>query len=462
MLVVDDDPALLRVLGDGLGRRGFAVVRCAGAAEAVERLHDPSLEAVVTDLRMPGENGADLCRAVAAARPDLPVLVITAFGTLDTAIEVLRAGAYDLLPKPVDLDILAHALSRAITNRSMRLELERLRAAVPRPPEGVMVGRSVAMRELFELVDRVADSSVTVLLTGETGTGKELLARALHDRSGRRSGPWQAINCAAIPEALLESELFGHVRGAFTDARSDRRGLLVRGNGGTVFLDEIGELPGHLQAKLLRALQERRVRPVGSDDEVELDVRIIAATNRDLEREAAEGRFREDLLFRLSVVTIEIPPLRHRETDVLLLAQTFVERAAARHGRAVTGITPQAAARLLAYSWPGNVRELENCMERAVILTRYTTITVDDLPARVREHVPAAPSLLQGEDLVPLAEMERRYVRHVLAATGGNKSVAARILGVDRKTLARRLEPATDTRRSDRDAEDAPAGSQKK
>jgi two-component system response regulator HydG len=415
-------------------------VRCGGLHEAIAHLHDPELEAVVTDLRMPQGSGTELCREVQSARPDLPVLVITAFGSLDTAIEVLRAGAYDLLPKPVDVDILVHAVRRATANRSLGLELAQLREATPRPSFQRMIGNSEPMRVLFEMVERVAASDVTTLVTGETGTGKEIVALALHERSARHGGPWQAINCAAIPESLLESELFGHVRGAFTDARSDRRGLLVRGDGGTVFLDEIGELPGHLQAKLLRALQERRVRPVGSDDDVPFDARIIAATNRDLEQEAAEGRFRQDLLFRLSVVTIDIPPLRARATDVLLLAQHFVERTAAKHKRPVRGVSPQAAARLLAYDWPGNVRELENCIERAVVLTRYTSLTLDDLPRRIREHAAALPPRLVDDSLLPLAEIERRYLRHVLEAVGGNKSEAARVLGIDRKTLARRLD----------------------
>jgi two-component system response regulator AtoC len=441
ILLVDDDPTLAAVLAAGLARRGVNAVRCAGLQEALARLHDPELEAVVTDLRMPQGSGTELCREVQRARPDLPVLVITAFGSLDTAIEVLRAGAYDLLPKPVDVDILVHAVRRATANRTLRLELAQLREVTTRPSYERMIGYSESMRVLFELIERVAASDVTTLVTGETGTGKELVARALHQRSARRDGPWQAINCAAIPESLLESELFGHVRGAFTDARSDRRGLLVRGHGGTVFLDEIGELPAHLQAKLLRAVQERRVRPVGSDDDVPFDARIIAATNRDLEQEVLAGRFRQDLLFRLSVVTIDIPPLRARATDVLALAQHFVEHTAAKHQRPVRGISPQAAARLLAYDWPGNVRELENCIERAVVLTRYTSLTIDDLPPRIREHAAALPTRLVDDSLVTLAELERRYVKHVLAAVGGNKSEAARILGVDRKTLARRLDP---------------------
>ncbi|HWB77861.1 MAG TPA: sigma-54 dependent transcriptional regulator, partial [Nannocystaceae bacterium] len=384
--------------------------------------------------------GVELCRAIAAARPDLPVLLMTAFGTLQAAIEVLRAGASDLLTKPIDVELLAHALTRACASRAMHLELARLREAAPDPGPSAIVGRSAALREVLALIDRVADTRATVLLTGETGTGKEALARTLHERSGRHAGPWLAINCAAIPETLLEDELFGHVRGAFTDAKGDRRGVLLRADGGTLLFDEIGELPLPLQAKLLRVLQERTLRPVGGDHDVPFDVRVIAATNRDLDAEVRAGRFREDLLYRLSVVTIEVPPLRRRDNDVLLLAHHFVRRASARHGRSVTGIAPQAAACLLAYPWPGNVRELENCIERAVVLARYATLTADDLPSRVRAHPSALPAEVASTELLTLAELERRYVRHVLAATGGNKTVAARILDVDRKTLAKKVE----------------------
>ena len=439
-MLVDDDEALVRVLADGLARRGFDVVRCSSAGDALAAVHDAELEAIVTDLRMPGIGGVELCRAIAAARPDLPVLLMTGFGTLQAAIEVLRAGASDLLTKPLDLELLAHALTRACTSRAMRLELARLREAAPEQAPSAIVGRSAALREVLAMIDRVADTRATVLLTGETGTGKEALARALHDRSGRHAGPWLAINCAAIPETLLEDELFGHVRGAFTDAKGDRRGVLLRADGGTLLLDEIGELPLPLQAKLLRVLQERTLRPVGGDHDVPFDVRVIAATNRDLDAEVRAGRFREDLLYRLSVVTIEVPPLRRRDNDVLLLAHHFVRRASARHGRSVTGIAPQAAACLLAYPWPGNVRELENCIERAVVLARYATLTADDLPARVRAHPSTLPAEVASGELLTLAELERRYVRHVLAATGGNKTVAARILDVDRKTLAKKVE----------------------
>jgi two-component system response regulator HydG len=298
------------------------------------------------------------------------------------------------------------------------------------------------MRRLYDLLDRIVDSNASVLVTGETGTGKELVARALHERGPRKGGPFVAINCAALPEPLLESELFGHVRGAFTDAHANRKGLLVQASGGTLFLDEIGELPLALQPKLLRALQSRSVRPVGGTEEVPFDVRLVAASNRDLEAAVEEQRFREDLYFRVNVIHVEVPPLRGRGGDILLLAQHFIERYAGQAHKTVTDITPDCAGRLLAYPWPGNVRELENCIERAIALTREETIGVDDLPEKIRgfrrSHV-----LVTSDDpseLPPLEEVERRYILRVVEAVGGSKTVAARVLGLGRKTLYRKLE----------------------
>jgi DNA-binding NtrC family response regulator len=294
---------------------------------------------------------------------------------------------------------------------------------------------------VYELIDRVADSDTSVLITGESGTGKEVAARALHARGRRHSGPFVAINCAAMPEALLESELFGHVRGAFTDAKTSRSGLFVKADGGTLFLDEVGELPLTLQPKLLRALQERTVRPVGGEAEVAFDARIVAATNRDLELAVEEGRFREDLYYRLNVIGLELPPLRARGNDVLLLAQRFLEHFATRSGKRVVGLSPAVAQRLLAYSWPGNVRELQNCIERAVALTAYEQLTVEDLPDRIRDYRAPNPQT-QSQDvseLVSLEEMERRYIQRVLETVGGSRTLASRILGVDRKTLYRKL-----------------------
>jgi two-component system response regulator HydG len=295
---------------------------------------------------------------------------------------------------------------------------------------------------VHELVERIADSDASVLITGESGTGKEVVARALHRGGRRKDGPFVAINCAALPETLLESELFGHERGAFTDARAARSGLFVQANGGTLFLDEIGELPLPLQPKLLRALQERVVRPLGGEREIPFDVRLVAATNRDLDTAVHDGRFREDLYFRVNVIHVPLPPLRARGGDILLLAQTFVGAYGARSGKQVTGLSPQAAERLLAYAWPGNVRELENCIERAIALAQHDQILPDDLPEKIRDyrrsHVLVASD--DPAELVPLEEVERRYILRVLEAVGGNKSQAAQVLGLGRKTLYRKLE----------------------
>jgi DNA-binding NtrC family response regulator len=306
-----------------------------------------------------------------------------------------------------------------------------------------LAGPSAAMRDVWSLLARVADSDASVLVTGESGTGKEVVARALHARGKRRAGPFVAVNCAAMPESLLESELFGHARGAFTDARAAHAGLFVQADGGTLFLDEIGEMPLGMQPKLLRALQERTVRPVGGTAEVPFDARIVAASNRDLETAVEERAFRSDLYYRIDVVHVELPPLRARGSDVLVLAQRFVDDFAARAGKEVAGLTVPAAEKLLAYTWPGNVRELMNCIERAVALTRYEQLTVDDLPPKIRDyrvsHVLVAAN--DPSELVPLEEVERRYVHRVLEAVGGNKTMAARILGLDRKTLYRKLDP---------------------
>ncbi len=298
------------------------------------------------------------------------------------------------------------------------------------------------MRTVYDLVERVADSEATILITGESGTGKEVFANAIHRRSRRAHGPFVAINCTAMPETLLESELFGHTRGAFTDAREARTGLFVQARGGTLLLDEVGDMPLTLQPKILRVLQERKVRPLGSSTEVAIDVRVIAATNRDLEGAIEEKRFREDLYFRLNVIQIPLPPLRSRAGDVLPLAQHLLETFAERAGKPITAIAPAAAEKLVAYSWPGNVRELQNCMERAIALARFEQIGVDDLPEKIREHR-SSHVLVASDDpseLVPMEEVERRYVQRVLEAVGGNKAAAARILGFERKTLYRKLE----------------------
>jgi two-component system response regulator HydG len=383
-----------------------------------------------------------------ANRPDLPVLVMTGFGSLEAAVAAIRAGAYDFISKPVLLDVLAIAVDRAARTRALSDEVKRLRSDVVRSATDDLIGNSAAMRKVHDLVARVADTEVSVLVTGESGTGKEVVAKALHRGSRRARGPFVAVNCSAMPENLLESELFGHTRGAFTDAREARTGLFAQAKGGTLFLDEIGDMPITLQPKILRALQERMVRPLGASAELPIDVRILAATNRDLEAAIEEKRFREDLFFRLNVIQISLPPLRSRAGDVLPLAQHFLEMFARRSQRAVTGIAQPAAEKIASYTWPGNVRELQNCMERAVTLARFEQVIVDDLPEKIRAYR-SSHVLVTSDDpaeLVPMEEVERRYIFRVLESVGGNKAAAARILGFERKTLYRKLERWEGTR----------------
>ena len=441
-LIVDDDSDMVAMLDVGLSSRGFQVTPCTSGSAALEALATAEFDVVVTDLNMRAMNGLELCERTCASRPNLPVVVITAFGSLDTAVAALRAGAYDFISKPFQLDVLRLTLDRAVRHRALRNELKQLRSALSTARRfEELLGDSPAMQRVYDTLARISDSDASVFVTGESGTGKELVARALHRHSRRSQGPFVAVNCAALPESLLESELFGHARGAFTDAKAAKEGLFVQANGGTLFLDEIGELPLGLQPKLLRALQERTVRPVGGEREVPFDVRLVTATNRDLATAVEEKRFREDLFYRVNVIQVALPPLRARGNDILLLAQHLLERLdAAKAG--VTGISAAAAAKLLAYSWPGNVRELQNCMERALALARFSEIVVEDLPDRVREYTPTR-ILPEGDDptqLITMDEMERRYLLRVLEAAGGNKTLAAQILDLDRATLYRKLE----------------------
>jgi len=449
ILLVDDDSATLEVLGLGLESAGFGVSKQTNIAGALAALDDGRIALVVTDLDLAGESGLELTNRLHELRPELPVIIMTGYATVGSAVEAMRAGVWDYLTKPVSLDELELHARRAIEHTRLTREVEALRRAVSSQAVdaqelGGLGGMSPALMELREFVRRVAGTEVGVLLLGESGTGKEVVARAIHQQSTRAGQPFVPVNCAALPDNLLESELFGHVRGAFTDAPKARRGLFLEANGGTLFLDEIGELPLAMQPKLLRALQERVVRAVGSHEAVPFDTRIIAATNRNLGEAIAAGTFREDLFYRLNVVQIDLPPLRARGNDVLILAQSFVERFAERHQVNVRGIAPEAAEKLLQHSWPGNVRELMNAIERAVALARGELLMLGDLPERVREaeKVRIDVTADDPEELLTLEELERRYIVRVLEATAGNKTQAARILGVDRKTLFRKLKRA--------------------
>ncbi|MBL8743150.1 MAG: sigma-54-dependent Fis family transcriptional regulator [Myxococcales bacterium] len=444
VVVVDDESRIGQMLAKSLSKRGFEISWFTQPEAALEELRSRDADILLTDLRMPGLDGIEMCRRALEIRADLPVIVITAFGNLESAIEAIRAGAYDFVVKPFDVDSLCLTLARAVRHKALRSEVRRLRQAVRSAavPDHGILGRSASIRAVVDLVNRIAPTESSVLVTGESGTGKELVARALWRGSPRSNGPFVPVNCAALPEPLLESELFGHRRGAFTDARADREGLFIKARGGVLFLDEIAEMPTAVQAKVLRALQERRIRPVGCDSEVDTDVRVVAATHRDIDSWVADGRFREDLFYRIDVVRIALPPLRARGNDVLLLAQLFLEQLGLGHPRGIDRLSQGAAEKLLSYAWPGNVRELANCMERAVALARFNEVAVDDLPARVRDAAPRCPVIdapSSVDDILPLEEIERRYVLAVLETVGGNKTEAARLLRLDRATLYRWL-----------------------
>jgi DNA-binding NtrC family response regulator len=442
ILIVDDEQAMCELLEADLRLRNFETEWYTSAEDALQAVNRQSYDVVLTDLNMPGTNGIQLCKHIVTHRPDIPVVMMTAFGSLESAVDAIRAGAYDFVTKPIEMDLLNVTLSRAIKHRQLEEKIRFLSEAVARTERfGDILSTSPAMQELFDQLQRIAASETSLLITGESGTGKELVARAIHRKSRRSKKPFVAVNCAALPDALLESELFGHAAGAFTDARTERKGLLFQAEGGTLLFDEVGELPLSVQPKLLRALEENYMRPVGSDEEIPFDVRIITATNRDLETAIEEGRFREDLYFRINVIQCDLPPLRSRGTDTLLLAQKFLETFATRSEKEVTDISKGVAEKLLAYTWPGNVRELRNVIERAVALTRYDRLGVEDLPEKIR-NFQGSQVFIGGDDpteMVALEEIERRYIQHVLGAVGSNKTMAARILGLDRKTLYRKL-----------------------
>ncbi len=443
ILIADDDRDMCMLLEDGLKSKGFGINWKTSADEAFRELNHANYDVLLTDLKMPGGGGIELCQRVSANRPDVPVVVITAFGSMDTAVSALRAGAYDFVNKPIDIDQLALTLDRAVKHRELMEKVKVLSEAMEESQKfDELIGTSSSMKDIYNLLERISGSDASVLITGESGTGKELVARSLHKRSSRHKGPFVAINCSAVPGNLLESELFGHVKGAFTDAQVSRKGLFIEADKGTLFLDEISEMPISLQAKLLRVLEERKVRPVGGNQEIPFDARIIAATNKDLESVVEEGAFREDLFYRINVIKIEMPPLRLRGNDILVLAQHFVNHYARLTGKAVQGISDAAAEKLLYYSWPGNVRELRNCIEHAVALTRFDKLGVEDLPEKIQKYH-SSQIFVESNDpaeLIPMAEIEKRYILHVLRATGGNRTMAANVLGLDRKTLYRKLE----------------------
>ncbi len=441
ILVVDDELEMRELLRDLLEDQGHHVGLAESGQEALKHLAEEYYSVVLTDLNMKGIQGMELLAEVRRDYPDCNVILMTAFGTVETAVQAMKEGATDYLVKPIKSEELIRVTERALREAMLRRDVSRLRSEVQREYSfHQIIGKSKPIREVFDLIKRVSDSPTNVLITGESGTGKELVAKAIHYNSDRRNAPFVPVNCAAIPEALLESELFGHVKGAFTDARMDKRGLFEEAQKGTLFLDEISELPLMLQAKILRAIQEREIRRVGATRSVSVDVRIIAATNLALAEEVKAKRFREDLYYRLNVIEMKIPPLRERRDDIPLLVDAFLKKCADRSGKALQGINESALSLLVDYGWPGNVRELENVIERAVTLAREEKILPADLPLTI-QGVRGDRQILDesAERTLPLEEVEREYIVRILEKTGGNKYQAAQLLGIDRKTLYRKL-----------------------
>ena len=448
VLAVDDDQANLDSLERILAREGWRFLRAASGPSALELLRGEPVDVVLTDLMMPGMSGQELLRGVRAIAPEVEIVLMTAYGTVEAAVAAMKDGAYDFLTKPLKRHAVIKSVTQALEKRRLLQENKQLRARLAGAAQPI-VGQSPSLRATLDVIRQAAPSSATVLLLGESGTGKELYARALHEHSPRAAGPFVPINCAAIPETILESELFGYERGAFTGAVQRKEGRIERGQGGTLFLDEVGELTPAVQVKLLRFLQEGEIERLGGTGAIKVDARVVAATNQHLSARVREGKFREDLFYRLNVIQVVLPPLRDRVEDVPLLADHFIARYAAKNGKPIRGLTREALAALESYPWPGNVRELEHAIERAVVLSQGAEIGLDDLPESVRSSPPAratgAAGALEGRTLtVPLGttmdEIELRVIRETLRQTKGDKNLAAQLLGIAARTIYRKLE----------------------
>ncbi|MGH7256220.1 MAG: sigma-54-dependent transcriptional regulator [Nitrospirales bacterium] len=438
VLIVDDDPDTLALLRELMAKEGHRVQSADSAQAALELLRQEPVDVVITDIQMPGMDGLALLGEVRQYAPETLVILLTAYGSLTTAVQGIKAGAFDYLTKPFLIEEIRLLVRRAFEHKRILKENQALREQLrERFPLDTLLGRSAAMIEVYKLIGRVAQTDTTVLIQGESGTGKELVARAIHSHSRRCARPFVAVDCGALTESLLETELFGHERGAFTGAVSTKKGLLEHAQGGTCFLDEIGDISSALQSKLLRVLQEREIRRVGGVEPIPVDVRIIAASNRDLAKLAAAGKFREDLYYRLNVVTVNLPPLRHRPEDIPLLAQHFVLKYGTDGNRQVTGVAPQALELLARYGWPGNVRELEHTIQRAIVISPHPLILPENLPEAIRSGPASAAATGQGWKT--LDHVEREHILRVLEAHQGDVDKAATVLGIHRKTLLRKL-----------------------
>jgi len=442
VLIVDDEKNIREGLGTALEMDGYDVRLAADGKEAMSIINSTEMDLVITDLKMPGVSGEELLKYISSSYPTVPVIILTGHGTIESAVKAMRDGAYDFLTKPVNLDRLSLLVKRALANRELSLQHRALQDELEtlnrKNTYSRIIGKSSQMRKVMNLVEQVAQTKASVLITGESGVGKELVADAIHNLSSRRDKPFIKVHCAALTESLLESELFGHEKGAFTGAIARKRGRFELAHTGTIFLDEIGEINQTVQIKILRVLQEKKFERVGGEETIEVDVRVISATNRDLKEEIEKGTFREDLYYRLNVVNIHVPPLRERKEDIPLLATAFLKEFAEENGKNIEGIDPKARLALYSYSWPGNIRELRNCIESAVVMAKSNIITLDDLP-------PTINSASDGDCIkitmgTTLSEAEKEIIRCTLNHEKGNKSRTAEILGIGRKTLHRKLQ----------------------
>jgi len=442
ILIVDDDREMLDLMRDVCEGEGFKVCTEQDGARALQRIEREQFEAVVSDIEMAGIKGLELLERIKERSFLTPVIIITAFGSIQSAIKAMKLGAFDYLTKPFEMEELLVVIGKALEDSLLRSEVLRLQKEIQgRYGFSQIVAKSDAMKKVLNLVERICDNPSNILVTGETGTGKELVARLIHYNSPRKGKAFVPINCAAIPENLLESELFGYQKGAFTDAKFAKKGLFLEADGGTLFLDEVAEMPPSIQAKILRAIEDREIRPLGDTKSVKVDVRIISATKRDLRSSVEEQAFRQDLYFRLNVIAIKLPPLRERREDILPLTHLFIGGCSKQFGKKISRILSDATKPLMEYPWPGNVRELENAIEHAVSMARKETITVEDLPPFLTEGESSEALLAQAaQKQYTAAELEREYIKKILDYTRGNKVRAAEILGMDRKTLYRKLQ----------------------
>jgi two-component system, NtrC family, response regulator AtoC len=447
ILIADDDEVSCQLFAETLEAEGFRVEQATSGEIALSHLAEETPDLLIIDVRMPGTSGLEVTSIVHEKYPSLPIIVMTAFGSIETAVEAIHEGAFDFISKPMNLEELKKTVSRALAQRALRrAEVSHEEDDENQQQLGKIIGKSPAMLEVYKTVARVASTKSTVLILGESGTGKELIARAIHQHSPRANHPFVAVDCGALTETILESELFGHVRGSFTGALADKKGVFEEAQGGSCFLDEIGGISANMQARLLRVLQEHEIRRVGGKDWVKVDVRVVAATNHNLAEAVSRGEFRQDLYYRLNVVAIRLPPLRERVEDIPLLARHFLQHYCQESGKSITAISDKAMELLSAYRWPGNIRELENAIEQAVALSYQPVLTPDDLPAAVRDHAIAKSfqsDSRNGQFLFPdtptLEEVKKRYVLHVLSHNQGNVSRSARILNIDRRSLYRML-----------------------